>query len=188
MSEYETKRKALEKQMRELEAEMAALKMSHEASVKKEEVKKPEENPDDWEKVPGAQEWFHVPAGTYYVGDLCYEMKDELYDDIWGKKFGYAEGLYRRKSDGAVFGMFGTGGDGAWKDDYGKEYTVDAGILGVASVALCKGEETDNYEDFNNTTECWHGQNEDDKEVFAFGHVCLSAPGWDNESDDEETY
>jgi hypothetical protein len=122
------------------------------------------ENADDWELISTSNR-FDVAAGTYYVGDLCYDMNDTVYDKIWGAKFNYKSGLYLRKSDGAIFGMFSTGGDGCFKDrNSGEEYCVDAGILGIASAILCKS--TQKHVDFYSRVNCCA-----ERGRYIFGHI-----------------
>lgn len=122
-----------------------------------------DENSDDWELVCTKNE-FTVPAGDYYVGDLCYDMKDTVYHEIWGEKFGFESGLYRRKSDGAVFGMFRTEG-GRYKDRVSdKEYYDDAGNFGIASSVLCYGEQE--HVNFSHEGWCSGGYG-----MYNFGHI-----------------
>lgn len=79
-----------------------------------------------------------LPPGEYYIGDLCYAMDDEVYDDIWGKKYDYKDGQYSRKDGSGCFAVHGTEwGDGEFEDDDGDTYLVDAGIIGVASKSIC---------------------------------------------------
>ena len=107
------------------------------------------ENPDHWECVGNTKKTFKLPAGRYYIGDLCYAMKDEVYDDIWGRKFRRDYGIYKNVH-GAHFAMRGTEfGDGMFESDCGKKYPVDAGHIGIAHESLCvPGEEEDNMWDF----------------------------------------
>lgn len=68
-------------------------------------------------------------SGTYFIGDPCYALRDDLYDK-WGDDNNYADGDY---------GYFAVGstayGDGLYSDIYSaKEYGVDAGILGVVNM------------------------------------------------------
>lgn len=73
-----------------------------------------------------------LPAGKYYIGDLCYALHNALYDRIFGPK--YNDGYYVMKnSPSHVFMMGGTGGDGEFRGSDGKNYAVDAGIIGIAS-------------------------------------------------------
>lgn len=80
---------------------------------------------------------FLVPAGDYYIGDLCYALKDELYEKVFGG-MGYSTGLYKM-SDGSFFMMSHTKcGDGEYPGTNGKSYPVDAGIIGIAPLSVCK--------------------------------------------------
>ena len=52
--------------------------------------------------------------GTYFIGDPCYALREDLYEK-WGDENNYDDGTY--------------------KDDYtGREYGVDAGILGIVNM------------------------------------------------------
>jgi hypothetical protein len=77
------------------------------------------------------------PAGKYYIGDLCYALQEDIYDRVFGHH-GYNEGLY--SSDLGAFMMHGTGGDGEFKGSDGYAYPVDAGHIGIASLACCNSE------------------------------------------------
>lgn len=79
-----------------------------------------------------------LPAGRYYIGDLCYAMKDTIYHDVFGDT-AYSDGYYII-NDGC-FLVAGTAyGDGAYKGSNNFEYGVDAGILGIASMGVCNPE------------------------------------------------
>lgn len=78
-----------------------------------------------------------MPAGRYYVGDLCYVMTDAEWDefcnitiqgdDLLDGEFQFA--------DGRRFASYGTKwGDGCYRDQYGREYSVDAGLIGCIRV------------------------------------------------------
>ena len=80
-----------------------------------------------------------LPAGKYYIGDLCYAMKDEINDGIFGDN-GYAYGYYRLKN--GCFLVDATAyGDGSYQGTNGFDYGVDAGIIGIASLSVCNAEE-----------------------------------------------
>jgi len=73
-----------------------------------------------------------MPAGTYYVGDLCYVMHlqwDEfcvltIEDD------GVHDGEFTLKN-GVKFAFKGTAyGDGSYEDQHGNDYSVDTGLIG----------------------------------------------------------
>lgn len=77
------------------------------------------------------------PPGKYYIGDLCYALNEDIYDKVYGGQ-GYEDGHY--SSDLGQFMMFGTGGDGEFKGSDGYAYPVDAGHIGIASLACCNPE------------------------------------------------
>ena len=74
-----------------------------------------------------------MQAGKYYVGDLCYVLDDDEWDQvcartIQGKSF--ADGEFEL-DDGRKFAIYGTSwGDGGYQDYYGNEYSVDSGSIG----------------------------------------------------------
>lgn len=79
---------------------------------------------------------YTAPAGTYYIGDLCYALPDELYDGVFGQVGGYSSGLYKKDND--FFIMGGTAyGDGSYTGSDNKEFLVDAGIIGMAPISIC---------------------------------------------------
>jgi len=84
----------------------------------------------------------------YYVGDLCYvlhnawnEVCDRLFPHItegtnWGT---------HTLSDGRVIRLHGTAyGDGTYFDNNGREYGVDAGLIGCIAVSDIADSERDN--------------------------------------------
>lgn len=76
-----------------------------------------------------------MPAGRYYVGDLCYVLHDE-WDECCELFFanrkdqGCNEGEFTLK-DGRRFATYNTAyGDGEYYDQSGCEYGVDSGGIG----------------------------------------------------------
>ena len=78
-----------------------------------------------------------MQAGKYYVGDLCYVLDDDEWDQvcartIQGKSF--ADGEFEL-NDGRKFAIYGTSwGDGGYQDYYGNEYSVDSGSIGCIKI------------------------------------------------------
>ena len=77
-----------------------------------------------------------LPAGKYYIGDLCYVMHVE-WDEVCGLFFegrtdhGCNQGEFKLK-DGRRFVSYNTKwGDGTYRDNSGRAYSVDAGLLGI---------------------------------------------------------
>jgi hypothetical protein len=76
-----------------------------------------------------------LPAGTYYVGDLCYVMGEkngfnwgEVLDDM-GQDPGVAEYKGTR-----VFSSYTEYGDGQYADGQKRKYSVDSGTIGCIPV------------------------------------------------------
>jgi hypothetical protein len=86
-----------------------------------------------------------LPPGTYYIGDICYALSKDVYNDVFGG-FGYQGGIYQqKKKSGRIFLVNQTrNGDGEFSCSYtGKKFLVDSGTIGICSKALiqdgCKG-------------------------------------------------
>lgn len=81
-----------------------------------------------------------VPAGTYWLGDPCYAVPQDLWMsllnscDFFNKPVGTVQG-----KDGRTYHVlaFGTAyGDGCYTDQQGNDYPVDAGLIGLTPVGL----------------------------------------------------
>jgi len=91
------------------------------------------------------------PAGTYYVGDLCYAVSDDdwskLIDDIGCFGLNSSKVVDVEKFDDGVFYhqnkkcfIAGTKhGDGSYFDRNNEVYYVDSGSLGVMPLDVCNG-------------------------------------------------
>lgn len=67
----------------------------------------------------------------FYIGDLCYALNDKTYDEVWGGA-NYEDGVYEVPGTDRSFAVAGTAyGDGTYEDDYGREYSVDAGNISL---------------------------------------------------------
>ena len=75
----------------------------------------------------------------FYIGDLCYALNEKVYDEVWGGN-NYEDGQYTDPETKAEFAMVGTAyGDGEYESSDGVTFPVDAGIIGVADLAICDG-------------------------------------------------
>jgi len=75
-----------------------------------------------------------MPAGTYYIGDLCYFMHDE-WNEVCGLFFppGAKHGVDGEfvLKDGRRFASFGTAhGDGEYLSNFRTRHCVDSGSIG----------------------------------------------------------
>lgn len=83
------------------------------------------------------RELHFLPAGEYYVGDLCYVFPDR-WDEVCSlvidkETSACKEGLFTLE-DGTQFVMFNTKyGDGTYCDLDGNRYGVDAGNIGIVA-------------------------------------------------------
>ena len=76
----------------------------------------------------------------FYIGDLCYALNKKIYDEVWGGN-NYEDGQYTDPETKAEFAMVGTAyGDGEYESSDGVTFPVDAGIIGVADLAICDGD------------------------------------------------
>ena len=79
------------------------------------------------------QETLVFPAGQYYIGDLCYVMSDDEWDEVCKltiKDRKCLEGIFTMK-DGRTFALFHTAwGDGVYSSNMGTSHSVDSGTIG----------------------------------------------------------
>ena len=138
---------------------------------------------DDWT----AQEIFRftAPAGEYYIGDLCYVLSDEVYDTIFGGLGGYDSGLYKEKGTERFFLVDNTAyGDGLYHGNDGKEFGVDAGIIGICPKSLCsKDGNGGQFYTFKEPVKCRFGKG---KFEFRSGyiHLVIDTAGFDDDEDE----
>ena len=91
-----------------------------------------------------------MPAGQYYVGDLCYVMTDKEWDEFCSITISNNHclcGEFEMK-DGRRFATYGTAwGDGVYRDQYRNEYSVDSGSIGCIKLEDIKAEKYKDIED-----------------------------------------
>lgn len=131
-----------------------------------------------------------MPAGRYYVGDLCYVMHD-VWDEVCDLMFPYdGRGVYGKFTlkDGRQFAVHSTAyGDGTYRDGSGREYSVDAGVIGCILA-----------DDIHDPIPQIHGGNvlefHEEFEVsgedgmIRFGHIVIDTDPEFNEEFDQEDY
>ena len=133
-----------------------------------------------------------MPAGKYYVGDLCYVLHDE-WDECCNLFFanrkdqGCNEGEFNLR-DGRRFASFNTAyGDGGYFDEQGREYSVDSGGIGCIRLVDINLSHDSNYidggqiVDFPSDFETGY---QDGKIII--GHVIIDTdPSYENENEYE---
>jgi hypothetical protein len=90
-----------------------------------------------------------MKAGKYYIGDLCYVMHPEWdeFCELTTNGHNVLDGEFNLK-DGRRFATFTTKwGDGTYRDEQGRSYGVDAGLIGCIAVDDITPSELENLTD-----------------------------------------
>jgi hypothetical protein len=128
-----------------------------------------------------------MPAGRYYIGDLCYVMHPE-WDEfctitIQGERC--LDGEFAL-ADGRRFATFGTAyGDGTYRSNIGTSHSVDAGLIGCIRVEDIRDDQCNNIEELGAVVEFNQPfEVSSDQGVLVFGHVQIeTAGGYEEECD-----
>jgi hypothetical protein len=126
-----------------------------------------------------------MPAGRYYIGDLCYVMHDEwdeccnlFFPYVPGQPQHHAEGEFTLK-DGRRFASFGTRwGDGTYGSNIGTSHCVDSGSIGciraedIRDGTYSSVERLGGFVDFDQSFEVSNHNG-----VLKFGHVEIDTTG-----------
>lgn len=96
-----------------------------------------------------------IKSNRFYIGDICYVLNDDLYQDIWGGKYNFKDGIIDFGINQVL--VHGTAyGDGCYEDNKGNTYGVDAGVIGIVPEELIDWDKIRNY---------------GDKNIYEFGNV-----------------
>lgn len=127
-----------------------------------------------------------VPAGKYYLGDPCYTVPTELWDELLDSCdcFNYETG----KVNGYTVYAFGTAyGDGVYLGSDGHEYPVDAGLIGLVPVELnpkpMYAADPFTVVEFDVDTLCFNQGG-----YMTFGNISIDTTWGDGEDEDEDEY
>ena len=136
-----------------------------------------------------------MPAGTYYVGDLCYVFESDEWDEVCkviidGHKC--LEGEFNLP-DGRRFATFSTAyGDGEYYDQNGHSYSVDAGMIGCMLVDKITAKKYDNLLELGNVVEMKQDfQCYSDNGMIHIGNVEIDTDpkdDWNDMDYDEEVF
>lgn|SRR5574338_152523 len=124
-----------------------------------------------------------LPAGKYYVGDLCYVMRPEWNEvcDIVIDGSKCTEGEFSLK-DGRKFAMYNTKwGDGIYYDDYNNKYPVDTGSIGCIRIEDISEKELENIKSgcihiFENDIESYSKDG-----IIHFNHIVINTKSEDSD-------
>ena len=130
------------------------------------------------------------PAGSYWIGDLCYVMHPE-WKEMCNLFFagrtdnGCNEGKFTLADGRSVFAGNTAWGDGFYQDNEGRGYGVDAGVLGIIAVSDISEKERENNLDGGHVIE-FHQEFTVSVELgsFNFGGICIET-GYDDEEEEE---
>jgi hypothetical protein len=134
-----------------------------------------------------------MPAGRYYIGDLCYCMHPE-WDECCDLFFPAnhppkgVEGEFTLK-DGRRFASFSTAhGDGTYYSNINTEHSVDAGIIGCIRVEDIRDDEASDMETLGAIVEFDKPfEVSSDGTSLVFGHVVINT-GYDDEDEEEDCF
>jgi hypothetical protein len=125
-----------------------------------------------------------MPAGKYYVGDLCYVMSDDEWEEFCSITIdgnNVKDGEFQL-GDGRRFATYTTAfGDGVYHDQYGHSYSVDAGLIGcilIDDIHIEKYEKSlldlGSIMEFDNSFATSGGRGDEGWEgLIQFGHVMI---------------
>lgn len=135
-----------------------------------------------------------LPAGLYYVGDLCYVVPDADWSDFCDRMFPgeHAMGGVKEMPDGINYADFCTKyGDGVYGDGFLGEYYVDSGSIGCipvcalpADLDIDEAKRLGDIVDFPTAFEVGY---DDETGTISFGDVRI-VTGDVYDEDDEEEY
>lgn len=119
-----------------------------------------------------------MPAGNYYIGDLCYVMTDTEWNEVCETMFkGTESGNYGEfeLSDGRKYAIYHTAyGDGSYSSNIDTRHCVDSGTIGCILVDDIRADKYENLSDLGAfrefKTEFVTGE---DNGVIQFGSVLI---------------
>ncbi len=128
-----------------------------------------------------------LPAGKWYIGDLCYVLNNrwDEFCDLTIDGHGVKDGFFTM-ADGTQFAFFGTAyGDGLYYDQEGNKYPVDAGLIGCVLVDKVGSDADLSLGKVHTFEKAFYAVS--DGRVLTFGHVSIDTdPVWEDEDEDEE--
>jgi hypothetical protein len=136
-----------------------------------------------------------MQAGKYYIGDLCYVMTDNEWDEVCSltiKNNECIDGEFQF-ADGRRFATYGTAyGDGEYRSNMGTAHSVDSGSIGCIRVEDICADKYDNIEQLGAIvefeTDFVTGGGRGDREwegTIQFGRMLIETDDW---CDEEENY
>lgn len=131
-----------------------------------------------------------LPAGPYVIGDPCYMINDEHWVP-WLEEADFTipcreHVLLANYRGQPAVGVSTAHGDGQYRDQYGNEYGVDAGLIGAVPTSALTAEQLECAETivtFPQDFTCYF-----DEGVIHIGHIEINTEWDDYAEQDEEEY
>ena len=131
-----------------------------------------------------------VSAGRYILGDPCYAIPDsewmellescDYFENPIGKITRHDKSYYH------IVAFSTRWGDGCYRGTDGNSYPVDAGLIGLVPLAVCKDVIRDDLSQvvtFDKPTKC----SSDGEGKLRFGHITIDTdPAQDEDDEDED--
>lgn len=93
-------------------------------------------------KIVSAEYTVSVPPGKYWLGDPCYSVPEPLWIDLLTSCDFFERPIGKVTTDTGetyeVLALRTKFGDGVYHDQYGNEFPVDAGLIGLTPVGLAR--------------------------------------------------
>lgn len=131
---------------------------------------------------------YNLPAGTYVIGDLCYNLTTAQYDEFLASSDCSSRPGQITLSNGTtvpVYSFFTAEGDGRYNDHSGFEYAVDSATIGIVPLEALEGREVDEATrtvKFKHPFECY-----DSAGTLVFGAIEINTNQMSNEDGDIDT-
>jgi len=129
-----------------------------------------------------------MKAGKYYIGDLAYVMHPE-WDEFCSLTISgnnVLDGEFNLK-DGRRFATFTTKwGDGTYKDEQGRSYGVDAGLIGCIAVDDITPSELENLTDGHVVEFVQDFSTFSAGGIIRIGSICIDTDFAEEEEEDED--
>ncbi len=125
-----------------------------------------------------------VPAGQYAIGDPCYAVPDQDWDELL-LSCNYFQNPIGHVKDGMqkffVLAFSTKWGDGCYRGTDGKEYPVDAGLIGLVPAEMIEDNADCELVTFEKDTLCI----DDGSGKLRFGNITIDTDPADEEEEDE---
>lgn len=124
-----------------------------------------------------------LPAGKYYLGDPCYVIDNDKWDEYLNPFWEDRGGIF--EFDGHLCAAFYTRwGDGCYDCSDGSILGVDSGSIGAIPMVLCVGDiDSGTTVEFDTPVECY-----DSNGKLHFGGYTVDTDPEDEEEDEDDDY